>query len=249
MRRRTASRKEAPRTNRFYGDSCGGRHVWSSESSFHGELVTAPDVGFTVHYAKQNVTSSHFARPGSSLKATYNCGPASCEGGRGLPCPLRSARRAGGGAGAARAAGPAAASPVSHGCAGARPESAVRGSGAALRRQRPGQARPHTAVPGRCAGAPGTHSCPGHDVRVTSPGRPQGGALRALPPSHSLLAPWHCPNITLASSPLPAPPLAQGPWGIFLRAGARREQRAYTRQTHTGPPQEEEVSPPHTWIG
>lgn len=88
--------------------------------------LTAPGVGFTVYYAKQNVTSSLFARPGSSLKAANNRGPASCEGGRGLPCPLRAARAWRADLGVVpglpgRRAWPAA-SPVSHGCAGARPD-------------------------------------------------------------------------------------------------------------------------------
>lgn len=54
--------------------------------SWVGPLTTL-GVGFTVYYAKQNVTSSLFARPGSSLKAANNRGPASCEGGRGCPAP------------------------------------------------------------------------------------------------------------------------------------------------------------------
>lgn len=125
----------------------------------------------------------------SSLKATNNCGPKSREGGRSCPAPSAPPALGAQSRGWRRGCpggGPGRGLPGESRLRGGEAESGVRGSGAAPRRQRPSQARPHTAMTGRCAAASPRDlcGCAGETLTLRArracnePGQaPQGGAL------------------------------------------------------------------------
>lgn len=202
----------------------------SSESSFHGELVSAPGVGFTVYYAKQNVTSSLFTRPGSPLNATTSCGPASCGEAEGCPAPSALGAQGWGRRRGCPGCGPGRGLPGESRLRGGEPGERRAGQ----RRGDSGQAGPgppHTAVPGPCGCAGDTLTA--RALRACNepgqgPGRGPASASRRLTPSSALTE----RNTRLSPR---RPPWHRGPGVfLFLRAGARREQRAQTDK-HTQP--------------